>query len=1377
MTMFKFWFKKILPVLIVFVSQQLYSQSPSLSTVAMPSPNAASLIKFEQIPVSNYTGVPNIEVPLVNIKSFDSDLKISLSYNSNGIKVEDEASLVGLGWVLNAGGVIQKIEGTNAWGFAGNGLPCTQITNSTDSYVYNFDGYSGRFYLNPSGKGIIAKQEDLDIQKLSNGFMVKTPTGKIYLFTSIESSSNAGVSWYLTSVTSPNSNTLNFEYESAVDYDFLSLRTSKEIITGLQSSSGVTITTAGVLPPLTFNDPDCAFHRLGSPGFHVPTAANESPTTTKTLYLKKISSEFGKVDFLYSNRTDLNYPNATVPKKLESIILSSTLNNNNSQVKKYTFDFDYTDYNNIGTVQSKRLRLLGIKEWGQDNNNFKQLNTFQYNALQLPEKTSKNQDHWGYYNGPINNTSLHPIEGSNREPNETYTPAGLLQSITYPTGGKTIFEFESNDYSNKGSTGFKKGGGIRIKKIIDTDGTGSIASSKRYEYLRYDANGTAYSSGKLIYSLSYFVDRGYIVEHPCSGTYRKPCVQSCPNPYQNYVVTNFNSVASISIVAYSHYAQPTQLTTFEFGVPVGYDKVTVYEEGLTNKGKTVYEYLNNEGNSWGASSLINGVGAINVVQNHDNGNLLKKTVYSFDLTNNAYNKVSVEENTYENVNVKPIGFYLQKAVTRDYSNNSTSCNLSNLTSSSFNSYWTRLKTSTLTEFSTYNNSNPFVTTKQYTYRYTNNPKNFLVSQVQISINNNEIITEQFLYPEDYVYDAPVYANMVSKNIFSPIVEYSESKSFSGQLYSERNFFKDDWYSDGHIFGVERKENKFRVGSLEKIYGVDGYDTKGNVLQTTGKNGVPISYVWDYNKQNPTVKIVGAKNTVSFIQTVQSGSFNLTANGNGGNSPNSTFTTSFTHSYGDIALNFNGSVPNSYTALNVYYTLSGPVSRIGGFCIGGGNSTCNTSNGANNILFTGLPSGVYTLTASVSTSFTSFSLGGAFGYSYNVRTNTNLKEFFYEGFEENMQAASGVAYTGKKYWNTNYSNTYVPPNTRTYIIQWWNFANNRWNFNEQPYVQNILLTGPVDDVRIFPSDAQMNTYTYKPLVGMTSETDPNGRTKYYEYDNFNRLSLIRDQDNNILKKICYNYAGQVEDCPLINNVTSNWVATGNTRCQPCPSNAAYNSGVKEKEEKDMNPNSPTYTNPPRWVIDPTGTCPSLQNWVATGVTRCQPCAANPAYNSGVKEKEEKDTNPCSSAGTGNTTRWVVDASLGTCASPADWQQAVHLSSCETNAAGANTGNQIIPTRDVNPCSNTFGQWGTSVIIPNTASCPVAPLCSKACTGPQYKCINNVCVSGTWSVINSSMSQTKPITWSCVRAWCFPDGTTSTYTETTTSTTACIVVGCP
>ena len=54
------------------------------------------------------------------------------------------------------------------------------------------------------------------------------------------------------------------------------------------------------------------------------------------------------------------------------------------------------------------------------------------------------------------------------------------------------------------------------------------------------------------------------------------------------------------------------------------------------------------------------------------------------------------------------------------------------------------------------------------------------------------------------------------------------------------------------------------------------------------------------------------------------------------------------------------------------------------------------------------------------------------------------------------------------------------------------------------------------------NAMVTTYTYEPLIGVTSSTDPRGQTVYYHYDDYHRLEYITDNDGKILNKNVYNY---------------------------------------------------------------------------------------------------------------------------------------------------------------------------------------------------------------------------------------------------------------
>ena len=56
-------------------------------------------------------------------------------------------------------------------------------------------------------------------------------------------------------------------------------------------------------------------------------------------------------------------------------------------------------------------------------------------------------------------------------------------------------------------------------------------------------------------------------------------------------------------------------------------------------------------------------------------------------------------------------------------------------------------------------------------------------------------------------------------------------------------------------------------------------------------------------------------------------------------------------------------------------------------------------------------------------------------------------------------------------------------------------------------------------------ARITGFTYQPLVGLTSQTDPTGRTVTYEYDALGRLIRTRDEQGRILSQQQYHYAGK------------------------------------------------------------------------------------------------------------------------------------------------------------------------------------------------------------------------------------------------------------
>ncbi len=151
----------------------------------------------------------------------------------------------------------------------------------------------------------------------------------------------------------------------------------------------------------------------------------------------------------------------------------------------------------------------------------------------------------------------------------------------------------------------------------------------------------------------------------------------------------------------------------------------------------------------------------------------------------------------------------------------------------------------------------------------------------------------------------------------------------------------------------------------------------------------------------------------------------------------------------------------------------------------------------------------------------------------------------------------IAFTGKKSYILSATSPIIKTGldvSKTFIVSYWSkttsatvngatvatgISRNGWTYYEHTLPAsttgiNITGTVTIDELRLFPKGALMTTFTYEPLIGMSSQCDANNIVTYYEYDGFNRLKLIRDQDNNIIKKYCYNYQGQQETCGMIAN---------------------------------------------------------------------------------------------------------------------------------------------------------------------------------------------------------------------------------------------------
>ncbi|HEU5291283.1 MAG TPA: hypothetical protein VFU05_11600 [Cyclobacteriaceae bacterium] len=146
--------------------------------------------------------------------------------------------------------------------------------------------------------------------------------------------------------------------------------------------------------------------------------------------------------------------------------------------------------------------------------------------------------------------------------------------------------------------------------------------------------------------------------------------------------------------------------------------------------------------------------------------------------------------------------------------------------------------------------------------------------------------------------------------------------------------------------------------------------------------------------------------------------------------------------------------------------------------------------------------------------------------------SRVNQVLFQNFEEHSsKVASSTAHTGKYVYQGSYDIELRDKIPGDYLLIYWSSTDGiTWTKNEVPLTVSLSSTVQsignssiyLDDIRFHPKGAQMLTYTYEPLIGMTSQTDAAGLTSYYVYDAYGRLKQMKDDKGNVVKHINYNY---------------------------------------------------------------------------------------------------------------------------------------------------------------------------------------------------------------------------------------------------------------
>lgn len=1128
------------------------------------SPDAFAFQKFINVPVAEYTGIADISIPIYSIRVGNYTHDISIKYHSGGIKVDEESSVVGLGWLLNAGGVINctpsgrndAVESSNytdsrmdeALKQSYSKKTLKELFNITgydfhqkyelsvtgrfdhpergdesdffeglnskaqkDIYSYSFCGYSGKFVEAPDLTYQPLNQTDiLTIKKISSGFIITDKFGTNYYFTQLEKTSKTvgdafsfSNSYYLTKIVfqdKDESDCITFSYfNSDLKLTYTPLPTFSVPSEERTEPNDTQTVYTEIINYMDFKSNQLQSY-LGS-----------------TVYLQSIETKSERIRFSLSSRLDLK---GDSPRKLDSISVYSKIDNNLKKVFVFKNSYFISDkstrtrsllYNSntdgfttfTEDQLSKRLRLDSLYQITpgavtKSNNGDGSFGkyaiekyVFGYDVTQLPYKRSTSIDHWGYYNGESNSVLVPSFRfgkfeysevgsskidaiferqrstgAANRGSNSTYMKACLLNKITYPTGGVAEITYEPNTFSN-----YRYLSSLELKSNINDKFDEYRTNKNLEEGFFVDANTrVTFKVGFRCMNLSACTPLADV-----KGNTAMYLVDKSTTPW-----TYFAQFRSVQFSNWNEDLSATFTTdrrrrlslVIETTLPIGATSAAIYPT------QHVYASVRQE-NTLPQVSGSNSIGAgCRVAQiNHYNNNILQKR-QSFkyeDTSGKSYGLLMVPLSYTVNYRINGMDC-------RGLMNKSTFPDTSHLISANGLYYVSQLKVT----------DSPII---QYS-----GPS---VSYSCVEINDQDFSGSSFGRT------VKVFNNEVPKYSQESLIYRVEEKPLNGTL-SKLDFFKGDNLvkEESYLMSLDSKViaknfSSYLVNDQEEwnVCYSSGQSSSG-LKQEIDNRHLYVSPIFSYKilKDKDFTKTFTDQGVITEEVRYSYDSLSQLTTRLSSSSLGDTITNKYYYPYnfaksGNIYFNMNqmpGIVLKEEKFVNSrqvdgslleYYAPSSK--KI--YCPFKFSRWCGNSVYREEQKF-------------------DYSLDG---YIRGVKDKNGISKVFIWGYNNSYPIAVID--------NLEYSKITAD----TVLV---NSLNQLQAFTDLSNVslRNKLRILNLEIQKRIPKSGQITTYTYSPLIGMTSQTAPNGLTTYYDYDLFGRLTRLENSKGEIIADYRYSY---------------------------------------------------------------------------------------------------------------------------------------------------------------------------------------------------------------------------------------------------------------